>query len=151
MKLLFISVVLTISSGICTFSYPLLKRSVQDTAIVFAGRPDKPPAFDEYRKRRKNESPQNNIEAVTPSQGKQRVTRPFVLKKNYDTIKNNHRRLMALHRDEVGRWFDVKNRWPMSVVLGFLGLSGLVLSLVLMGFAVLAVRSKKFPILRARS
>ena len=144
LKLLFISVVLTISSGICAISYPLLERSVKDAAVLLAGVPDKPPPFDDFLKKKRNEKSKKKNKTETS-----RPENSFFFRRNPTSAdRNEYDGLMAKHYREKRRWLEARNRWQMSVVFGFLGLSGLLFSLVLIGFAVLAIRSDKFPILR---
>ena len=145
LKLLFISVVLTIASGMCAISYPLLERSARDAAVLVAGFPDKPPPFDDFLKKKRNEKSQkkNKTETSLPEKPSS-----FELRITFASDHEEYDSLMAEHYREKRRWLEARNRWQMSVVFGFLGLSGLLFSLVLIGFAVLAIRSSKFPILR---
>ena len=150
LKLLFISVALTIASLICTLSYPCLDRSLKDAAALLPGKPEKPPPKDVYLKRKETE--RSKDKELSPDRLASEVDRAFQMlqaRRQARRDRSNYDGLMAQYRNDIFYWNRAENRWQSSLVLGFFGLSGVLFSLVLIGFAILAVRSEKFPSLRA--
>lgn len=137
-KLLFISVVFAVSTFVCSISYPLLDRIVHDVKILTARKPEKPPSFDDYHKNRMENRLNEAIVGFRPPASH------FV---NRD--RKDHDRVMAYYDLEIALWNMAKDGWQSSLALAFLGFSGVLFSLVLIGFAILIVRSQKFPTLRA--
>ena len=138
-KLLFISVVLAVSTFVCSISYPLLDRIVFDVKILTAGKPEKPPSFDDFHKNRMKSREDKVIDAFDLPPASHFA----------DLDRKDHDRVMANYEFDTALWDMAKDGWQSSLALAFLGFSGVLFSLVLIGFAFLIVRSEKFPTLRA--
>ena len=128
LKLLFISVALTIASLICTLSYPFLDSSLKDAVALLHSKPDHPPPLDVYLKHKKTERSKNKAHSEE---------REPAIRERVESLRQKRRdradydRLMGQYKNDIYYWNRAKNRWQTSLVLGFLGLSGVLFSLVL--------------------